>query len=96
MQLLDIHKLGKPLMTEFVDACKKVIVEYNNAKENIRDTMKVMGKKEKPPIIITINTKRLLEDLLFVIEKISSPEYAKDFRGCIMENDVRDFKTSVS
>lgn len=90
MQLLEINKLGKPMMNQFIIACKKVIIEYNNAKENIRDQM-----KKAAPIIISINTKRLLEDLLFVIEKISSIKFSQDFRACVTETEVRDYKLQV-
>lgn len=79
------------MLNLFINAAKKVIIEYNNAKENIREQ-----QKKAPPIIISLFTKRLLEDLLFVIEKISSIRFSKDFKACIMECEVRDYKTTVS
>ncbi|XP_051174055.1 Fanconi anemia group J protein homolog isoform X2 [Leptopilina boulardi] len=90
MQLLEINSLGRPMLNLFINAAKKVIIEYNNAKENIREQ-----QKKAPPIIISLFTKRLLEDLLFVIEKISSIRFSKDFKACIMECEVRDYKTTV-
>ena len=94
MHLLDINGMGCKQINNFVDSSKKAIVDYNNAKENIRDLWRE-NTKPKPSIVISQNTKRILEELLFLLEKISSPQHAQDFRACITENSVREFKTVV-
>lgn len=95
-QLLDINGLGGNEQSMFYESCKIAILDYNNAKENLRDMWKDPDPKKREKPTITQNTKVILEDLLFLLEKTECPREGAHFKACVTESFVRDFKVFVS
>ncbi|XP_060828487.1 Fanconi anemia group J protein homolog isoform X2 [Bombus pascuorum] len=86
LELFNMNGLNETMYTNFLGACNAAIADSNKAKEESRTTQKVL----KP--IISPATKRLIEQLMFTVRMITSSEYMNDFRACVTETTVNDFK----
>lgn len=78
--------LNETVLSSFLMACNKAISDLNKAKEDNRMYKSIM----KP--IISSSTKMTIENLMYTIRMITSKEYKNDYRACVIENTVKDFK----
>lgn len=85
-QLFNMKGLNETVLSTFLMACNKAISDLNKAKEDNR-----MYKSIVKPIISS-STKMTIENLMYTIRMITSKEYKNDYRACVIENTVKDFK----
>lgn len=78
--------LNDTVLSMFLMACNKAISDLNKAKEDNR-----MYKSITKPIISS-STKMTIENLMYTIRMITSKEYQNDYRACVIESTVKDFK----
>lgn len=90
LELFDMHGLGESAYKSFFAASAAAMNDLNSAKEKVRAT------KESLEPVISSNTKMVLEHLVFSMRMITSPKFSGDYRACITENVVRDYKSVVS
>lgn len=81
-----MNGLNEAMYTMFLGACNAAIADSNRAKEERRTLQKVLQP------VISPTTKKLIEQLMFTIRMITSSEYMNDFRACVTETTVKDFK----
>ncbi|XP_050595699.1 Fanconi anemia group J protein homolog isoform X1 [Bombus affinis] len=86
LELFNMNGLNEAMYTSFLGACNAAIADSNRAKEERRIFQKVLQP------VISPTTKKLIEQLMFTIRMITSSEYMNDFRACITETTVKDFK----
>ncbi|CAK9823429.1 Fanconi anemia group J protein homolog [Anthophora retusa] len=85
-ELFDMHNLGQSAYSTFLAASNAAISDLKKAK----DENKTYLKSVKP--VISQSTKIVIEHLMFTIRMITSEEYVNDYRACVIENTVNDFK----
>ncbi|XP_008203910.1 Fanconi anemia group J protein homolog isoform X2 [Nasonia vitripennis] len=108
--LFKMHKLGGPAFAEFEVACKIAVKDYNEVKEDIKESKmaghqeeeyeydefgKMKKKKNKKKPAITFVTKKLLEELLSSLKNIQHAEYSKDYRCTISQSYHKDAKVKM-
>ncbi|XP_012141120.2 Fanconi anemia group J protein homolog [Megachile rotundata] len=86
LELFNMHNLGESVYKEFLAACNAAMADVNNMKEESR-----MHQKNLKPII-SPSTQTTLGHLGFSMRMITTPQYVNDYRACVIENTVKDFK----
>lgn len=81
-----MHGLGESTYSNFLAASYAAIQDCEKAKEENR----IFQKTVKP--IISPSTKIIIEHLVFAMRMITSEQFRNDYRGCITETYVKDFK----
>lgn len=84
MELFNMNNLGESEYPNFLAACNAAIQHMNTAKEE------GWLKSKKP--IISSSSKVLIEHLVFALRMITSSTYTNDYRACVIETTVKDFK----
>lgn len=82
-----MHGLGEPVYSTFLVACKAALADVDQEKE---DSRMQISKKAKPTI--SNSTRIVIEHLMFTMRMITSKEYIHDYRACVTESTVKDFK----
>lgn len=80
VSLLDIENIGRARFPDFFAAIKAVIRDFEIMYEILR-----AGQTTTPKPTISHETKKTLEYLYFVMEKIESDVFANDYRAYIIE-----------
>ena len=86
-ELFNMHKLGDSAYKSFHAAYIAAMEDLQEAKEKNR----LVQMSVKP--VISDTTKRLMEKLVFAMRMITSKEFTNDYRACVTETTVNDFKT---
>nr|XP_033199258.1 Fanconi anemia group J protein homolog [Bombus vancouverensis nearcticus] len=89
LELFNMNGLNEAMYTMFLGACNAAIADSNRAKEERRTLQRVLQP------VISPTTKKLIEQLMFTIRMITSSEYMNDFRACVTETTVKDFKYAM-
>lgn len=79
LELFNMHKLGD-------SAYKSFHAAYNAAVTDMKEA------KEKKPVISDA-TKRMMKKLVLAMRMITSKEFTNDYRACVTETTVKDFKS---
>ncbi|XP_017789899.1 PREDICTED: Fanconi anemia group J protein-like [Habropoda laboriosa] len=85
-ELFNMHELGESAYLTFLAASKAAIADLKKAKEE----NKMFLKTVKP--VISPSTKIVIEHLMFAIRMVTSEQYMNDYRACVTETTVKDFK----
>jgi hypothetical protein len=80
VELLNIEKIGCSRFSDFLAASNVIIRDFEIMNEIIR-----AGNPVKPKPTISHETKKILEYLCFVMEKITSDMFVNDYRAYIVE-----------
>ncbi|XP_076294885.1 Fanconi anemia group J protein homolog [Lasioglossum baleicum] len=83
LELFNMNNLGETAYPAFLNACSAALDDFKEAKEQTRDN---------PPESISQATKILIEHLMYCMKMISSPQYTNDYRACVTETTVKDFR----
>lgn len=81
VELLNIEKIGCHRFPEFFAASSAIIRDF----ETMNDILRSGKPMVKPMPTITHETKKVLEYLCFVMEKITSDMFVNDYRAYIVE-----------
>lgn len=84
-----MHQLGEPAYTSFLAASNAAIADSNKAKDESRQHL----KQKSPKPVISNATKSVIDHLMFALRMIKSPEFANDFRACVLETVPKDLKS---
>ncbi|XP_076644562.1 Fanconi anemia group J protein homolog isoform X2 [Halictus rubicundus] len=87
LELFNMHNLGETVYPAFLGACSTALEDFAKSKEEVRD-----HTNNYPMPAISPATKILIEHLLYSMRMISSTQYMNDYRACVIETMVRDFK----
>lgn len=76
--LLDMNNIGSSKFSNFHDASKMAIQHFEEVKQETRP--------DKIVQTISQDTKRILEDLCFAIQMLTSDTFVNDYRICVVES----------
>ncbi|XP_043250387.1 Fanconi anemia group J protein homolog isoform X1 [Colletes gigas] len=88
LELLDMNHLGGSLCSSFIEAGKQALADYNNAKEDNR-----LNTSVRP--VVSNQTKKIIEHLMVALKMITLEIYTNDYRACVIETKVKDYKYAV-
>lgn len=84
MELFNMYNVGESEYPNFLAACNAAMQDLVKEKEEGRQNPK------KPTI--SRDSKVLLGQLVFALRMITSTEFRNDYRACVIETTVKDFK----
>ncbi|XP_031834179.2 Fanconi anemia group J protein homolog isoform X1 [Nomia melanderi] len=84
MELFNMYNLGEFEYPNFLTACNAAMQDMVKAKEE--------GRKNSEKPIISPSSKVLIGHLVFALRMITSSEFMNDYRACVIETTVKDFK----
>ncbi|XP_078038630.1 Fanconi anemia group J protein homolog [Augochlora pura] len=87
LELFNMHGIGESKYQSFVNSCTSAIEDFNKVKEESR-----MQQGKHSMSVISPSTRVLLEHLMYAMKMISSPQYRDDFRACVTETAVKNFR----
>ncbi|OAD57952.1 Fanconi anemia group J protein [Eufriesea mexicana] len=90
LELFNMHELGESTYSTFLVACKAALADVEKERE---DNRMLVQKNTKP--IISAGTKIIIEHLMFAIRMITSKGHVNDYRACVTESTVKDFKMAT-
>lgn len=76
--LLDMNNVGSSKFSDFHDASKIAIQDFEEMKQETRP--------DKIIQTISQDTKRILEDMCFAIQMLTSDTFVNDYRICVIES----------
>ena len=86
-ELFNMHKLGDSAYKSFHAAYNAAMSDLKEAKEENRQLQMSVTP------VISDTTKRIIEKLVFAMRMITSKEYTNDYRACVTETTVKDYKS---